>query len=617
MSTIKILGIHGLGDHRDGQWIDDWEKKIARCVSQSGVKIEFVPFSYDEIYEEIDISALEASTAFVKLAASGITSAASNLIDNIGGLFGRRSVPQAGTRGVFSSTKHFLEWYAGYVVAWLEDDRFRARVRKRLLKTIGEEKPDVVLAHSLGSLISYDALSSHEDIARHPKAKKHLQRMTYVTLGSQIGNPFVVRNLTPGRIEALPVKQWSHLYNREDDVFTAEIRLPGVANFIQTETFFDIDGWKDHSATHYLSHPATIRDVWQPLALQHSAAPAARALGKSMSDSLRSASARRAARSETRRRALLVGINEYPEPDMRLQGCVNDTFLMSSVLQECKFEPEQMRVVLNDRATSSAILERLHWLVDDAAPGDELVFYYSGHGAQLPTYGAGDSVDQMDETLVPWDFDWSPERCITDDQIYNLYSQLPYDTRLVMIFDCYHSGGIHRDPGVRVRGLTAPDDVRHRAMKWCSKEGMWLPREISQLNGDFSKDQAVNDVFTGQGGSLRRIGRAMHLRGDSAEGYARRKKDRLKASEDAPVGPYLPLIMEACQEHQYAYEYRHGVESYGAYTYSLAAALRKAEKISFKRLTKKVTRRLKKLGYDQKPAILGPTGVMQSQVPWS
>ena len=335
-----------------------------------------------------------------------------------------------------------------------------------------------------------------------------------------------------------------------------------------------------------------------------------------MSDSLRSASARRAARSEARRRALLVGINEYPEPDMRLQGCVNDTFLMSSVLQECKFKPEQMRVVLNDRATSSAILERLHWLVDDAAPGDELVFYYSGHGAQLPTYGAGDSVDQMDETLVPWDFDWSPERCITDDQIYNLYSQLPYDTRLVMIFDCCHSGGIHRDPGVRVRGLTAPDDVRHRALKWSSKEGMWLPREISQLSADFAEDQAVNDAFTGQGGSLRRIGRAMHLRGDSADGYARRKKGRPKASEETPVGPYLPLIMEACQEHQYAYKYRHGVESYGAYTYSLAAALRKAEKISFRRLTKKVTRRLKKLGYDQKPAILGPKGVMQSEVPW-
>ncbi len=88
MSTIRILGIHGLGDHRDGQWIDDWEKAIVGCVSQSGVKAEFVPFSYDEIYEEIDISTLEASTAFVKLAASGITSGASNLIDNIGGLSG-------------------------------------------------------------------------------------------------------------------------------------------------------------------------------------------------------------------------------------------------------------------------------------------------------------------------------------------------------------------------------------------------------------------------------------------------------------------------------------------------------------------------------------------------
>ena len=125
MSTIKILGIHGLGDHRDGQWIGDWKKAIDECVRQPGVKVDFVPFSYDEIYEEIDISTLEASTAVLKLSASGVVSGVSNLVDSIGSLFGRRAVPQSGTRGLFSSTKHFLEWYAGYVVAWLEDDRFR------------------------------------------------------------------------------------------------------------------------------------------------------------------------------------------------------------------------------------------------------------------------------------------------------------------------------------------------------------------------------------------------------------------------------------------------------------------------------------------------------------
>jgi hypothetical protein len=39
-------------------------------------------------------------------------------------------------------------------------------------------------------------------------------------------------------------------------------------------------------------------------------------------------------------------------------------------------------------------------------------------------------------------------------------------------------------------------------------------------------------------------------------------------------GPYLPIILEACQEEQLSYEYRHGTQSYGAFTYSLAATLR-------------------------------------------
>src|SRR5678815_3221578 len=86
--------------------------------------------------------------------------------------------------------------------------------------------------------------------------------------------------------------------------------------------------------------------------------------------------------------------------------------------------------------------------------------YYSGHGAQIPGYGVGEKVDRKDECLVPHDFDWSREHAVTDDQFYDLYSQLPYDTRFLTIFDCCHSGGMTRDGAARVRGLTPPDDIR-------------------------------------------------------------------------------------------------------------------------------------------------------------
>ena len=41
-----------------------------------------------------------------------------------------------------------------------------------------------------------------------------------------IVNRFDLRNLTNGRVQPLPVKFWHHLYNRHDDVFTAQIKLP-------------------------------------------------------------------------------------------------------------------------------------------------------------------------------------------------------------------------------------------------------------------------------------------------------------------------------------------------------------------------------------------------------
>lgn len=590
---LRILAIHGLGDHRGDPWADSWQLAIRDSLPRSDqLGFELMPFSYDEIFEHINITPAESLRAFWKLARSGI-----------GGLFQARAVG----RGLVDSAQHYLKWYAGYVVAWVENDKFRTEVRKRLLKVIADEKPDVILAHSLGSLISYDALSS-SDADRSPAVKRHLSKVTYVTLGSQIGNPFVVANLTPGRIEPLSVHRWYHLFNPEDDVFTAEIRLPDADNFLQVTTFFDIEGFADHAAVNYLSHRATIANVWEPLSLEAVAKTDARAA--TIARELKPTTPAQV--RKPRKRALLVGINEYPNPEDRLAGCVNDVFLMSAVLQECGFSPSQIRVVLDERATAAGILERMSWLLDDARAGDEIVFFYSGHGAQLPTYGEGDTIDRMDETLVPHDFDWSPDTCVTDDTIYGLYSQLPFDTRLFMIFDCCHSGGIDRAGMRRVRGINPPDDIRHRALRWEPSVEMWVPRELEPINSKFTDDKDAARRFAGASGAVLRLGRAMMLRQMPTTEYNRLKR---KAKTTA-LGPYLPVILQACQESEFSYEYRHGVESYGAFTYSMSRILRRAKRITFANLVKETEKQLAALGYDQKPAILGPGKIVNATIPW-
>lgn len=586
---LKVLGLHGLGDHRGTTWEADWQKALTQVFpGQDQLEVDCRFATYDDIFAGVDLSVWETMQAVWKLTRSAV-----------GG--GRRS-----RRGIIGEVSDRVRWTAGYVVAWLEDEGFRTATRARVLARLVSDQPDLIIAHSLGTLVSYDAFT-HAD-AREPAVAAALARTRFVTMGSQIGNPFVIGNLTPGRIEPLPVKAWYHLFNCNDDVFTAPIRLWDMPQFRQIDTTFDIAGVADHSAVEYLKHPQTIEGVWRPLA---EARLNARAFGGGPRRERRTASAHASA-GRLAKRALLVGINEYPSADDRLEGCVNDVFLMSSVLQECGFEPASIRVCLDDRATAAGIKERLTWLLDDPRPGDERVFYYSGHGARIPEYGNNFEPDRKVESLVPYDFDWSLEKAIVDDEIFSLYSQLPFNMQFVMFLDCCHSGGMHRHGGARVRGLNPPDDVRHRELKWDAAADMWVDRDFTALNKSFSSQAGVNQAFFGEKGATTRLGRASLLRLETEAEYK-----KLKRREGTPkVGPYLPLIIEACRENEFSYEYRHGVTSYGAFTYALCLELRKRQRISFKRLVECTAEKVASLGYEQRPQILGPKAVVTARVPW-
>jgi uncharacterized caspase-like protein len=86
-------------------------------------------------------------------------------------------------------------------------------------------------------------------------------------------------------------------------------------------------------------------------------------------------------------KALLVGINKYPDPRNELRGCINDILDMEHLIAETnKVYAKQYIKKLTDRqATKKEIVSQIKWLVEGAAPGDQLLFHYSGHGAQAPT----------------------------------------------------------------------------------------------------------------------------------------------------------------------------------------------------------------------------------------
>jgi hypothetical protein len=577
---LSVLCVHGIGHGDvDPQLIPSWRDAITLDLQRwaPGLHVNFDFLFIDDLFDHAPLDAATCAEAVAKLAASGI-------VHGIGDLL-------PGSRGLFDLPEQ-IRWTAGMIAQWATEDQLRDRLRSRVLGAVQAKRPDVVCAHSLGSLICYDAFR------RNPGT---VANRVFITLGSQIGNPFV-RDCFAGRIEPLDARMWYHLYNPDDHVFTAELRIQ-APNFAEIQTPFDKpNDVLNHDPIWYFNHANTQNRVWPDAA----GAQPARTLVRDLETS-------RALGARRERRALLIGINAYPNPANRLEGCVNDVYLMSSVLQECGFKPEEIRVVLDDRATTGNILERLHWLLDNVGAEDERVLFYSGHGAQIPAYGVHQEVDRLNECLVPYDFDWSPEHAITDKQFVSFYSQLPYRSHFAAIFDCCHSGGLSREGGLRPRGIDPPDDVRHRALRWNIELGMWQERSLPSPNRSLARSRMGAD-YLGETGATYRIGRAVSLRGLANRAYDRECR-ALKHR-----GPYLPIILEACQEAQLSYEYRDGVTSYGAFTYSLAKALRESRNAginpSFRSLARLTASRLRALDYDQTPALVGPRALLGRSIPW-
>lgn len=140
------------------------------------------------------------------------------------------------------------------------------------------------------------------------------------------------------------------------------------------------------------------------------------------------------------KKALLVGINNYPGTQNDLQGCVNDiTNVYDVLVKYFGFSPSDMRLLADGRATRKAILEGLESLISHAAAGDALVFHYSGHGSQVADTDGDEPADRKDEIICPYDFDWNGT-WISDDDLANIFGDLARGASLEVILDSCHSG---------------------------------------------------------------------------------------------------------------------------------------------------------------------------------
>ncbi len=180
-----------------------------------------------------------------------------------------------------------------------------------------------------------------------------------------------------------------------------------------------------------------------------------------------------------RRRALLVGINDYSAtsfPDKAaarsaavttaddsprtswpsLKGAINDVETMQEMLiSRYRFQDDDIEVLTDQDASREAILGAIKkYLVDPAQAGEHMFFYYSGHGSQVVN-SESDEPDKKDESLVPADSKAGAQD-IRDKELRPLFNKiLARGAHLTVILDSCHSGsGVRGYPaGAIPRGL--------------------------------------------------------------------------------------------------------------------------------------------------------------------
>ena len=132
-----------------------------------------------------------------------------------------------------------------------------------------------------------------------------------------------------------------------------------------------------------------------------------------------------------RYRALLVAIDDYGNPRNNLPSCVNDQKYVSEVLRgKLQVPDESIKTLINGQATVEAVQGGLEWLTSDTAEDERLLFFYSGHGFQLPPANG-----RVDEALV-----LSQDGFFRDDALVKS-SHAARPGTLTVLFDCCFGGG--------------------------------------------------------------------------------------------------------------------------------------------------------------------------------
>lgn len=257
------------------------------------------------------------------------------------------------------------------------------------------------------------------------------------------------------------------------------------------------------------------------------------------------------------KRSLHIGINDYPGTDMDLAGCVNDADDWRAALEARNFEATSM---LDGDATKSNIIEALNKITRDSGRDDIAVITYSGHGTWVPDMD-GDESDGRDEALCPYDVTLG--NIVTDDELYDIFSDRKRGARIIVISDSCHSGTLTR----ATRSLPENEMGAKAAQK----------------------ARFLSPVF--------------YIRDDEEMLRKARQAESLKASGKIRAAA---VLISGCRDEEYSYDARFNNRPNGAFTYASLQALKEVPATaSYRKWHQQIREYLPSINYPQTPQLSG------------
>lgn len=236
--------------------------------SEAAVLIEFLAEVIQQHRADEDVDQTSLQSALAKLRPEGQPQGTGDPV--------RRAIDAATTLLGAGPWRKAGQWAAGKLLvgdlaqvarylARSETDQDRRRLDERIRAVVAEalgSGPAVVVAHSLGTVVSYETLHSHAG---------HIP--LWVTLGSPLGMRAIIwPNLRPAPpVTPAPVRQWLNFWDRDDIIVARPIlendMLPNAADIRPKSNRVDSDGVWVHTAVKYLAKPDVAGPVIEAIQL--------------------------------------------------------------------------------------------------------------------------------------------------------------------------------------------------------------------------------------------------------------------------------------------------------------------------------------------------------------